>query len=196
MDGHAPGIRAEGLGAAPEERGGDAKTVIVEAAAGPRARLGGAGGRERAEDDVVRNRPEEERRQRRGAVAPGRMRARHGARMRDVRTGVVRPARPGDVAVLCRTNEGCAALAPELSRKKRRAIAGWLIDRYGLGGTLEVSALVGAGAALEDGIDRRLPGAVRLGERPIFHRTAAGTIVRGFADLVIEMDQESHDRMV
>ena len=58
--------------------------------------------------------------------------------VRDTRTNEVRPVRPGDIAILCRANDTCIAVAGQLASLGIKAV----LPRNGLMGTLEARAVL------------------------------------------------------
>jgi ATP-dependent exoDNAse (exonuclease V) beta subunit len=82
-----------------------------------------------------------------------------------------------------------AADRPELSDDERRSLALGLLERWCLEQSLEAGALLQAGGALRAWAERQWPGAAWRREWPLARRLENGTVLRGFADLVLELDE-------
>ena len=74
-----------------------------------------------------------------------------------------------------------------LGAPERLALAKEILVRWGAPGWIEPADMVQAGTALKDWIDREWPGAVWHREWPLLHRLSSGSVVRGTADLVLEL---------
>jgi ATP-dependent helicase/nuclease subunit A len=74
-----------------------------------------------------------------------------------------------------------------LGASEKLALAEEVLGRWGAAGWVEPDALVQAGKALKDWIDREWPGAAWHREWPLLHRLPSGSAVRGTADLVLEL---------
>jgi ATP-dependent helicase/nuclease subunit A len=81
-----------------------------------------------------------------------------------------------------------AADRPSLDRPTRVEMAAGLLARWDVGSALPPEALLAASDALRAWIDTRWPGATWHREVPLSARMPTGTILRGFADLVVESD--------
>jgi ATP-dependent helicase/nuclease subunit A len=81
---------------------------------------------------------------------------------------------------LCADRDGLGAV-------ERLALAEEILGRWGASGWIEPAALVQAGTALKDWIAREWPGAAWHREWPLLHRLPSGSVVRGTADLVLEL---------
>ena len=79
---------------------------------------------------------------------------------------------------------------PGLSESAREELAVALLERWDVREALEPAALLEASGALRRWIDARWPGAVWRREWPVFHRLTDGSLLRGFADLVLETADE------
>ncbi len=74
-----------------------------------------------------------------------------------------------------------------LAAADRRQLAAALAATWGLAGAVSAERLVAAADALGAWVERRLPGAVWRREWPLAHRLPDGSVVRGAADLVLEL---------
>ncbi len=79
-----------------------------------------------------------------------------------------------------------AADRPGLALALRRDVARRLLERWELGSSLDVDAVLRASDALRVWAERRWPSATWQREWPLLHRLRSGTIVRGTSDLVLE----------
>jgi hypothetical protein len=64
-----------------------------------------------------------------------------------------------------------------------------LLERWGLEESLEAGALLEAGGALRAWTEKKWPGGTWHREWPLARRLENGTVMRGFADLVLELDE-------
>jgi len=81
-----------------------------------------------------------------------------------------------------------AADRPGLSPKARGELAADLLERWRVQDALEAPDLLHASDGLSQWVGRRWPSAKWRREWPVAYRMSSGTIVRGFADLVLELD--------
>lgn len=79
-----------------------------------------------------------------------------------------------------------AADRPSLKESQRREIVSGLLKRWSLAAAMDVEAVVGAGAALRDWVERNWPAARWHREWPLMMRLKDGSTLRGIADLVLE----------
>ena len=73
-------------------------------------------------------------------------------------------------------------------RNERLTLARQVLDRWHIPQALKPEEMVAANDALHAWLGQRWPGAVMHPEWPIFHRLPGGTVMRGFADLVVMTD--------
>ncbi|MBA3395884.1 MAG: UvrD-helicase domain-containing protein [Deltaproteobacteria bacterium] len=78
-----------------------------------------------------------------------------------------------------------AADRPGLAEPDRLAMASELLSEYGVAANLAAADIVAAASRFWTWLDARFPGARLHREWPVVHRTDAGTIVAGTADLVL-----------
>ena len=81
-----------------------------------------------------------------------------------------------------------AADRPDLDDQARLEVATGLLERWLPAGVLEPEALPQAAEALRGWADSHWPDARWRREWPIAHRQADGSVIRGFADLVLEAE--------
>jgi ATP-dependent helicase/nuclease subunit A len=81
-----------------------------------------------------------------------------------------------------------AADRVESSVEDRQELAREIVARWGIDGNIEAADLVAASDRLRSWIAAKWPGANWHREWPVAHRLADGSVVRGFADLVLELD--------
>ena len=79
-----------------------------------------------------------------------------------------------------------AADASELPEAERLALAAAILQAHATGGVMSATDLALAGARLRDWAQRRWPGATWRREWPLQHRLPDGSVLRGYADLVLE----------
>ncbi len=79
-----------------------------------------------------------------------------------------------------------AADASELPEAERLALAAAVLQAHATGGVMSAADLALAGARLRDWTARRWPGATWRREWPLQHRLTNGSVLRGYADLVLE----------
>jgi len=82
-----------------------------------------------------------------------------------------------------------AAERPDMSEDRRLELAKGLLERWSVAGSVEPQKVTQACASLTRWVDTRYPGARWFQEWPIRHRLPDGSVVRGFVDLVIEIDE-------
>jgi ATP-dependent helicase/nuclease subunit A len=82
-----------------------------------------------------------------------------------------------------------AADRSELSMDQRREIAQGLLERWQIEGCLSAGDLLRASDDLRAWAEARWPGATWHREWPLHHRLESGTLVRGAADLVLELSE-------
>jgi len=70
----------------------------------------------------------------------------------------------------------------------REQLAQAQLDRWGVTGAVEASGLVSASDALRSWVNARWPGAAWRREWPVLRQLEGGSLLRGFADLVLETD--------
>ena len=75
-----------------------------------------------------------------------------------------------------------------LAVEVRTDLATGLLDRWGVAGALSAASLIGAADAFWHWVESSWPGAKWHREWPVQHRQADGSVVRGYADLVIETE--------
>lgn len=82
-----------------------------------------------------------------------------------------------------------AAERTDMSDDRRLVLAQGLLERWSVDGSVEPDKVVQACANLTSWIDTKYPGARWFQEWPIRHRLPDGSVVRGFVDLVVEIDE-------
>ena len=79
-----------------------------------------------------------------------------------------------------------AADRHSLTDSQRKDIASGLLVRWNVASAVDVDAVLGAGAALRNWVERNWPGALWHREWPLRMQLKSGSTLRGIADLVLE----------
>jgi ATP-dependent exoDNAse (exonuclease V) beta subunit len=81
-----------------------------------------------------------------------------------------------------------AADRTTLPRPDRDVLAREVLDRFDVSGSIDAAQLPVASDRLTHWVESRWPGATWRREWPLLHRLPGGTVLRGMADLVLEID--------